>query len=190
MDWWTAGSPAASSCVTALLLGLSMPLMGRTSGVAGFGLGASVMPARAAGGTIRVAQTVPAASIDPVQIADGGGITVLSQVAENLVLSAPDFTAQPLLAESWSPNQDGTVWTFKLRKGVKFHNGKEMTADDVVATFDRLADPDNGSNALSVFWGCSARAARRRSTITPSPFTSKRRTAASPTPSRPTTTTP
>ena len=47
------------------------------------------LPARAAGGTIRVAQTVPAASIDPVQIADGGGITVLSQVAENLVLSAP-----------------------------------------------------------------------------------------------------
>lgn len=144
------------------VLGLSMPLMGRILGTAGMGLGAATLPARAAGGTIRVAQTVPAASIDPVQIADGGGITVLSQAAENLVLSAPDFTAQPMLAESWSPNEDGTVWTFNLRQGVKFHNGKEMTADDVVATFDRLADPDNGSNALSVFSGLLSKGGTRK----------------------------
>lgn len=96
---------------------------------------------------------MPAASINPVLIADGGGITVLSQVAETLVLSAPDLSAQPMLAESWSPNANGTVWTFKLRQNVKFHNGKAMTADDVVATFDRLSDPKSGSNALSVFTG-------------------------------------
>lgn len=144
------------------VLGLSMPLMGRILGVAGMGLGASALPARAAGGTLRVAQTVPAASIDPVQIADGGGITVLSQVAENLVLSASDFTARPLLAESWSPNEDGTVWTFKLRRGVKFHNGREMTADDVVASFDRLADPENASNALSVFSGLLSKGGTRK----------------------------
>ena len=95
-------------------------------------------------------------------IADGGGLTVLSQFGETLVLSAPDLSAQPLLAESWATNADGTVWTFKLRKNVKFHNGKVMTADDVVATFDRLSDPAVGSNALSVFTGLLSKGGTRK----------------------------
>ena len=66
------------------------------------------------------------------------------------------------MALSWSPNADGTVWTFKLRPNVKFHNGKIMNADDVVATFDRLADPANGSNALSVFKGLLSKGATRK----------------------------
>lgn len=144
------------------VLGLSLPLLSATAGAAGFEL-LTPAPARAAtGGTLRVGQIVPAGAIDPVKIADGGGITVLSQVAENLVLSAPDLTAQPLLAESWSPNSDGSVWTFKLRKGVKFHSGHEMNADDVVATFDRLTDPDNGSNALSAFTGVLSKGGTRK----------------------------
>ena len=144
------------------VLGLSAPLLGSVAGAIGYS--ASVQPARAAmaGGTIRVAQTVPAAAIDPVKIADGGGITVLSQVGEALVLSGKDLTAIPVLAESWSSNKDATVWTFKLRQGVKFHNGKTMTADDVVATFDRLANPDNGSNALSVFSGLLSKGGTRK----------------------------
>ncbi len=135
------------------VLGLSAPLLGGITSALGYGLTTTPLRAGTSGGTIRFGQIVPAASINPVLIADGGGITVLSQVAETLVLSAPDLTAQPLLAESWAPNKDGTVWTFKLRQNVKFHNGKAMTADDVVATFDRLSDPKGGSNALSVFTG-------------------------------------
>jgi peptide/nickel transport system substrate-binding protein len=143
-------------------LGLSLPFLGSIS--AAIGLAGTPRLARAGtpGGTLRVAQNVPAASIDPVKIADGGGITVVSQVAETLVLSGADFTAKPVLAESWSPNKDGTVWTFKLRKGVKFHSGKTMTADDVVATFDRLADPDNGSNALSALTGTLSKGGTRK----------------------------
>ena len=45
------------------------------------------------------------------------------------------------------------MWTFKLRPGVKFHNGAPMTADDVVYTFQQLSDPKNASNALSAFVG-------------------------------------
>jgi peptide/nickel transport system substrate-binding protein len=144
------------------ILGLSAPLLSSVLASAGFG--ALTKPARAAapGGTMRYAQTVPAAAIDPVTIADGGGVTVLSQVAEYLVLSGGDLVAHPILAESWSPNSDGTVWTFKLRKGVKFHNGKEMNADDVVASIDRLADPDNASNALSVFSGMLSKGGTRK----------------------------
>ena len=60
---------------------------------------------------------------------------------------------EPMLAASWSHNGDGSVWTFKLRPGVKFHNGAPMTADDVVYTFKQLSDPKNASNALSTFTG-------------------------------------
>lgn len=144
------------------VLGLSAPLLGGIAGAVGYEI-STTRPARAAtGGTIRYGQIVPAAAIEPVKIADGGGVTMLSQVGEYLVLSAPDLRAVPVLAESWSPNSDGTMWTFKLRQGVKFHNGKEMKADDVVATFDRLANPDNGSNALSVFTGLLSKGGTRK----------------------------
>ena len=131
------------------VLGLSLPVLG---GITGLGLNPRVARA-ASGGKLRLGQSVPAGAIDPVTIADNGGIVVLSQVGEYLALSAKDLTLQPMLAESWSSNKDGTVWTFKLRKGVKFHNGNEMKADDVVASINRLADPKNGSNALSAFTG-------------------------------------
>ncbi len=83
-------------------------------------------------------------------------------VGDFLCFDRNDLTLEPMLAESWSPNKDGTVWTFKLRQGVKFHNGKPMTADDVVASIDRLADPANGSNALSVFTGYLSKGGTRK----------------------------
>jgi peptide/nickel transport system substrate-binding protein len=67
-----------------------------------------------------------------------------------------------VLAESWAPNDDGGVWTFKLRRGVRFHDGREMTADDVVATFDRLSDPAGASNALSAFKGLLSKGGTRK----------------------------
>jgi peptide/nickel transport system substrate-binding protein len=136
------------------LLGLSLPLLGGVA--ASFGMVAETSPARAAGkagGTIRVGLTVPAAAIDPVTIADNGGLEVLIQTSEFLTVLRPDFTLTPVLAESWSHNADGSVWTFKLRSGVKFHSGATMTADDVIASIDRLCDPKNASNALSAFKG-------------------------------------
>ena len=136
------------------LLGLSLPLLGRIGMAAGFGAAPSLARAAgAAGATIRVGSSVPAAAIDPVTIADAGGLVVMQQVAEFLCVDGPDLVLKPALAESWKPNADGTVWTFTLRKGVKFHSGGEMKADDVVASIDRLADPANSSNALSVFTG-------------------------------------
>ena len=130
-------------------------VIGMSAGLVG-ALGFSARPARAAarrGGTIRVGMTVPAGAIDPLTVADAGGVALLSQAGEYLAVSGPDLHLQPMLAESWSPNPDGSVWTFKIRAGVKFHDGRTMTAADVVATMDRLADPANGSVALSVFAG-------------------------------------
>jgi peptide/nickel transport system substrate-binding protein len=127
----------------ASVLGMQVPLLG-------------VRPSRAAAGpvgTITVGMTVPAGRIDPLTVADTGGICMLSQTGEYLAVSDPDLRLRPVLAESWSPNDDGGVWTFKIRKGVKFHDGRPMTAADVAATIDRLADPANGSVALSAFNG-------------------------------------
>jgi peptide/nickel transport system substrate-binding protein len=97
-----------------------------------------------------------------VTIYDSASYQVLFQIAEYLCVTQPDLTLKPVLAESWSPNGDGSVWAFKLRRGVKFHDGQEMTADDVVATFDRLSDPKGESNALSVFKGLLSKGGTRK----------------------------
>ncbi len=59
-----------------------------------------------------------------------------SLMYETLVFFKPgEVELQPVLAESWEPNEDATEWTFKIRQGVKFHNGAMLDANDVVATF-------------------------------------------------------
>ena len=102
---------------------------------------------------VTVGMTVPAGLIDPLTVADTGSVCLLSQTGEYLAISDPKLLLQPALAASWQPNADGSVWTFKIRRGVKFHDGHRLGAADVVATMDRLADPNNGSIALSAFAG-------------------------------------
>src|SRR6201999_3328394 len=79
-----------------------------------------------------------------------------------LCVTQPDLTLQPRLATSWSHNEDSSVWTFKLRSGVKYHTGETFKADDVVASIDRLCDPKNASNALSAFKGILSKGNTRK----------------------------
>ena len=102
---------------------------------------------------LRAAILMPAGKIDPVTVADEGGLCVLGQAGEYLCWADRELNLRPQLAESWQPNEDATVWTFTIRQGVKFHDGQPLRVQDVVATFRRLADPDVGSNALSAFAG-------------------------------------
>jgi peptide/nickel transport system substrate-binding protein len=60
------------------------------------------------------------------------------------------LTARPDLALSWAPNETADVWSFKLRTGVKFHDGADCTSEDVVASFERIMDPESGSAATSL----------------------------------------
>ena len=53
-----------------------------------------------------------------------------------------DLNVYPDLAESWDISEDGKVYTFQLRPGVKFHTGQEVTAEDVKFTFERLYNPE------------------------------------------------
>jgi peptide/nickel transport system substrate-binding protein len=105
------------------------------------------------GGTLRTGIIAPSAALDPLKIGDEGGLAVLGQSGEYLTWSDEKLELQPRLAESWEPNDDGSVWTFKVRQGVTFHDGRPLTAQDVAATMNVLSDPDVGSNALSAFGG-------------------------------------
>jgi peptide/nickel transport system substrate-binding protein len=107
-----------------------------------------------AGGTLKLGMSPgPSTEIDPIKVADEGGLGIMSQTAEFLSWSDNKLQLQPRLAESWKPSADGSVWTFKIRQGVKFHDGTPMTAEDVAASINALSDPKNGSNALSTFDG-------------------------------------
>ena len=135
------------------VLGLSLTTLGGVAGLLGL---VAPRPARAQtkpGGTIKVGIATPAGAVDPVTVADDGGLTMLIQAGEFLCVTQPDLTLKPVLAESWTHNDDSSVWTFKLRPNVTFISGGTLKAEDVIATVDRLADPGNASNALSAFKG-------------------------------------
>jgi len=72
-----------------------------------------------------------------------------SLMCEDLVGSAQDFSPAPGLAKSWEISPDGLEWTFYLRKGVKFHNGRELTAEDIKFNMDRILDEKTASGMKS-----------------------------------------
>jgi len=107
-----------------------------------------------AGGRIRVGIIPPPTKgLDPWTYADQGGLETGGIAGEFLTRATPSLKLVPELATSWKPNANASLWTFKLRSGVKFQNGSAMNADDVVATYKRLTDPNSGSQALSAFKG-------------------------------------
>ena len=145
----------------ASVVGISVPLVGSileacsssssTSTSSAASSSASGSATGAPGAVIKAGITTPAAAINPVLVADQGTLDMLAQTGEYLVLSDQTLTLKPVLATSWSANSTADVWTFKIRQGVKFHNGAPLTADDVVYSFKLYTGP--GSSALSAFGG-------------------------------------
>jgi peptide/nickel transport system substrate-binding protein len=140
------------------MLGMSMSVVGgivAACGSSGSSTSTSSTPGATgqAGATIKAGILVPAAAINPITIADQGGLELIGNVGEFLVFTDQQLNYHPWLATSWSPNADASVWTFKIRQGVKFNNGTPMTVDDVVYSFKSQSDPKSSSNALSVFGG-------------------------------------
>ena len=99
-----------------------------------------------AGGTLRVGMLGFGSSLEPYQLREAGSLGLAGIPGEYLTFSNPALQVKPWLATSWKPNADGTVWTFQLRQGVKFHNGKTMTADDVVASFKQYLSQNDVSD--------------------------------------------
>ena len=136
----------------------------------------------AEGGTLVFAAAADPVSLDGALVSDGESIRVITQLFETLVALKPGTTEpEPGLAESWEPNDDGTVWTFKIRDGVTFHDGTELDAEAVCFNFDRWynfpapfqnpsvsyywqvafggfanTDPDSGAPADSLYESCEA----------------------------------
>jgi oligopeptide transport system substrate-binding protein len=90
-------------------------------------------------------------TLDPARISDTYGRSVSQQIFDGLVQYDQSLTIKPALALFWRATRDGLTWTFELRKGAKFHHGREVTADDVVYSFTRILDPKTRSNANEVF---------------------------------------
>lgn len=97
---------------------------------------------------IHIAISANPPSLDPQSVNSNivGGIGI--HVYESLFAMDENYEPTPVLAESYEVSDDGMTYTIKLRQGVKFHNGEEMTADDVVASMNRWIETSPKANTL------------------------------------------
>ncbi|WP_454854904.1 ABC transporter substrate-binding protein [Rhizobium binxianense] len=101
--------------------------------------------APAKGGTLKISVDQAASVIHPLLTRVNPEYLVTELLYSNLTRLKADMSIEPDLAESWTPNDGLTEWTFKLRKGVTFHDGSPFTAKDVAATFKAILDPATAS---------------------------------------------
>jgi len=97
------------------------------------------------GGLLCVSVTFGLSTINPIMHISGAEWMATKWMYNNLTRLNAKREPVPDLAESWSAGDGARVWTFKLRQGVRFHHGRELVAEDVVATFTTLLDPKTAS---------------------------------------------
>lgn len=94
-------------------------------------------------------------SLDPALAASQVPFAYLKMMGEPLVNIAADGNLVGRVAEEYSASADATVWTFKIRSGITFHNGQPLTAEDVAQTLRRHSSEDSQSGALGIMRGIS-----------------------------------
>ena len=97
------------------------------------------------GGTLVISMPSSPRLLDPPITGCGEEWLVTLGTYNNLTLVDRNFKVQPDLARSWESNREATEWTFHLYEGAEFHHGREVTADDVVFSVNRILDPKTGS---------------------------------------------
>jgi peptide/nickel transport system substrate-binding protein/oligopeptide transport system substrate-binding protein len=90
-------------------------------------------------------------TLDPALSIDNYAVTVIQQVFDGLVQFDKNLNVIPAIAKSWEISHDGLTYIFSLRKGVKFHNGREVTSKDFVYSFSRILDPETQSSSSDFF---------------------------------------
>ncbi len=130
----------------ALACGISAAALLAGAGLSGM---ASAEPVK--GGTLKVALETDVRGFDSVEggVLGQSGSIVSIAMHEPLINYFPDGSNSPRLALSWSASDDLKSWTFKLRPGVKFHDGSPFTATDVAHHYNRILDPKNKSRSRS-----------------------------------------
>jgi peptide/nickel transport system substrate-binding protein len=103
------------------------------------------------GGTLVVGQKGEPKGLDPALNTGTLDGDVYTHIYNGLVRMKPDLRIEPDLAESWNISLDQMQITFKLRKNVRFHNGREVTASDWVYSLERVRDPKTGSPGQGQF---------------------------------------
>ena len=112
----------------------------------------SLDPNAKSGGNITVTYKDDVATLDPAIGYDWQNWSMIKSLYDGLMDYEPGTTElRPGLAESYEISDDGMVFTFKLREGVKFHNGRVMTADDVRYSLDRVTNPKTQSPGAGFF---------------------------------------
>lgn len=86
-------------------------------------------------------------TLNPANVPDGFMNTTHYTITNMLTEIAQDGSLQPKLAESWEASDDASTWVFRVRKGVTFHNGRDVTAADVIASIDHHRREDSESSA-------------------------------------------
>lgn len=107
--------------------------------------GSSPVAVERYGGTYRKPLPGEPVTLDPAHLTETYATTVAHQIFDGLVEFDGDLNILPSMARSWVASRDGLQWTFYLRQGVKFHHGRDMTADDFVYSFTRLLHPKTAS---------------------------------------------
>ncbi|MBL8065262.1 MAG: ABC transporter substrate-binding protein [Chthonomonadaceae bacterium] len=90
-------------------------------------------------------------TMDPHKVQDGDTIDLLQSMYEGLVGWSPENKPVGYLAESWEISPDGKVYTFKLKTNAKFHNGRNVTSEDVKWSFERCSNPSIASPVADAY---------------------------------------
>ena len=119
-------------------------------------VGFSYTSAQQQGGSMVVTYRDDIATLDPAIGYDWQNWSIIKSMFDGLMDYEPGTTElRPHLAESYEVSEDGTTYTFNLREGVLFHNGREMTAEDVKYSLERTLDPETRSPGQGFFLGIS-----------------------------------